>query len=504
MLAMSQGLHLSQRMSLSQVLAPQLQQSLALLQAPTLELKALVEQELQQNCALEEVPTAEVELSERIKNGGASESLTDASDLAEPPSDVKFDPATEKPSNAPVDDFQAEFERLMQVDQEWRDHFAQTNLPIRQSQEAEERRQFMFDSLVAGTSLQENLLAQMRFSDLNDDQKSIAEMIIGNIDDFGYLKASADELSFSTNIPQDQILAVLKIIQGFHPPGVAARDLRECLLLQLERTGREKTLEYRIVRDFMEALGKRKLPEIARSLGISVDLVQSAAERIAHLEPRPGRDFLPDDERYIMAEVFVQKVGDDYVVTNNEEQIPHLRISNHYKDLMSQADASPEVRDYIREKIRAGKFLIKSLQQRQQTILNIGNEIVKRQREFMEKGIAFLKPMTMVEVAEVVGVHETTVSRAVSNKYMDTPQGIFEMKKFFTSGIHTDGGSSVSNSSVKDMVAAMFAAENPNKPLSDQEIVKLLKEKGIVLARRTVAKYRDELNILPSNLRKVY
>ena len=489
-------------MTLSQVLAPQLQQSLALLQAPTLELKALVEQELQQNALLEEVPAAEIEQSEKIKNDGSD--APDPTDLAEPPPDVKFDPATEKPSNAPVDDFQAEFERLTQMDQEWRDHFAQTNLPTRQGAEAEERRQFMFDSLVAGTSLQEHLLEQVRFSDMTDEQKPIAEMIIGNIDDHGFLKATVEELAFTTNKPQEIIGAVLKTIQTFHPPGVAARDMRECLMLQLERAGREKTLEYKIVRDYMEALKKRKMPEMARGLGVSVDQIQAAVERIAHLEPRPGREFLPDDDRYISAEVFVQKVGEDYVVTTNNEQIPHLRISNTYKDIMSRNDAPSEAREYIREKIRAGKFLIKSLQQRQQTILNIGNEIVKRQREFMEKGVACLKPMTMVQVAEVVGVHETTVSRAVSNKYIDTPQGIFEMKYFFTSGIQTDSGNGVSNTSVKDMVEEMFAKENPNKPLSDQEIVKMLKEKGIVIARRTVAKYRAELNILPSNLRKVY
>jgi RNA polymerase sigma-54 factor len=345
----------------------------------------------------------------------------------------------------------------------------------------------------------------MRFSDLTPDQRSIAEMIIGNIDDRGYLKATVDELSFSTNTPAEKIIEVLKVIQSFDPPGVAARDLRECLMLQLERTGRDKTLEYRIIRDFMDALGKRKLPEIARGLAISVDQVQVAVGRIAHLEFHPGREFLPDNDRYISPEVFVQKVGDEYVVTTNNEQIPHLRISNHYKDLMAQADASAEVRDYIRDKIRAGKFLIKSLQQRQQTILNIGNEIVKRQKEFMQKGVAYLRPMTMVQVAEVVGVHETTVSRAVSNKYIETPQGIFEMKYFFTSGIHSDsGGGGVSNTSVKDMVSEMFKNENTGKPLSDQEIVKMLKEKGIVIARRTVAKYRAELNILPSNLRKVY
>jgi RNA polymerase sigma-54 factor len=202
--------------------------------------------------------------------------------------------------------------------------------------------------------------------------------------------------------------------------------------------------------------------------------------------------------------VFVQKTADDFVVTTNNEHIPHLRISNTYKDLMSQRENSAEVRNYIREKIRAGKFLIKSLHQRQQTILNIAREIVRRQREFMEKGVAFLKPLTMVQVAEVVGVHETTVSRAVSGKYIQTPQGLFEMKYFFTAGIQTATGDGLSNTSVKDMIAEIFKKEDTGKPLSDQEVVKMLQDKGIVIARRTVAKYRTELNILPSNLRKVY
>jgi RNA polymerase sigma-54 factor len=202
--------------------------------------------------------------------------------------------------------------------------------------------------------------------------------------------------------------------------------------------------------------------------------------------------------------VFVQRSGDDFTVTTNNEHIPHLRISNIYKDLMSQRENTAEVRNYIREKIRAGKFLIKSLHQRQQTILNIAREIVRRQREFMEKGVAFLKPLTMVQVAEVVGVHETTVSRAVSGKYIQTPQGLFEMKYFFTAGIQTASGDGLSNTSVKDMIADIFKKEDPSKPLSDQEVVKMLQDKGIQIARRTVAKYRTELNILPSNLRKVY
>jgi RNA polymerase sigma-54 factor len=499
---MAQGLQLSQRLTQSLVLAPQLQQSLALLQAPTLELKALVEQELQQNPVLEETPIAETELQERENRDSETPAAT--ADPSEPPADMAFDPATEKSSDAPVDDFQAEFERLAQLDQEWRDHFAQTNVPIRRSAEEEEKRQFMFDSLVAGTSLQEMLLEQVRESDLTTSQWPIAEMIIGNIDDYGYLKATVEELSVSTGLTPEAILEVLKVIQTFDPPGVGARDLRECLLCQMDRAGQQDTLEYRIVRDFMEALGKRRIPEIARGTGCDVDEVQDALERIARLEPRPGRAYLPDNDQYVLPEVFVQKSGGEFSVTTNNEHIPHLRISNTYKDLMSHGNNSAEVRNYIREKIRAGKFLIKSLHQRQQTIMNIAKEIVSRQREFMEKGVAFLKPLTMVQVAEVVGVHETTVSRAVSGKYMDTPQGIFEMKYFFTAGIQTASGDGMSNTSVKDMIADIFKKEDSTKPLSDQEVVRMLKEKGIVIARRTVAKYRTELNILPSNLRKVY
>lgn len=499
---MAQGLQLSQRLTQSLVLAPQLQQSLALLQAPTLELKALVEQELQQNPVLEETQSAETDADDRSSH--EEENSSEPVDLAEPPTDVNFDPATEKNSDAPVDDFQAEFEKLAQLDQEWRDHFTQTNVPTRMSAEDEEKRQFMFDSLVAGTSLQEMLLEQVRESKIPVEDFPIAETIIGNIDDYGYLKATLEELSATTGAPVDRIEVVLRALQTFEPPGVACRDLQECLLLQLERKRKTDTLEYRIIKDFMEALGKRRIPEIAKGTGVEVDEVQDALENIAKLEPRPGRAFLPDNDHYVLPEVFVKRNGADFVVTTNNEHIPHLRISNTYKDLMSQAENSSEVRNYIREKIRAGKFLIKSLHQRQQTILNIGTEIVKRQRDFMDKGVAYLKPLTMVQVAEVVGVHETTVSRAVSGKYMETPQGIFEMKYFFTAGIQTANGDGMSNTSVKDMISDIFNKENTGKPLSDQEVVKMLKDKGIVIARRTVAKYRTELNILPSNLRKVY
>ena len=502
---MGPGLQLTQRLSQSLVLAPQLQQSLALLQAPTLELKALVEAELQQNPVLEEVQERDEDSHEKASADDEGESSTPASDLAEPPEDLKFDAATEKDSPEPVDDFQAEFDKLVQMDQDWRDHFSQSSSPIRSTTEDEEKRQFMFDSLTVETSLAQHLIGQVRDTGLSEEEQGIAELLIGNIDDYGYLNTTVEELATSTNLPVDKVTKVLSVIQTFEPAGVGARDLRECLMLQLERADCNETLEYRIVRDYMDALGKRRIPEIARGTGQTVEEVQEALGRIGRLEPRPGRSFLAAVEQYVAPEVFVQKNGDDYVVTTNDEQIPHLRISNVYKDLMSGGENNAEVKNYIREKIRAGKFLIKSLHQRQQTIANIGREIVKRQREFMEKGVAFLKPMTMAQVAEVVGVHETTVSRAVSGKYIETPQGVFEMKYFFTAGLQSsNGGEGVSNTSVKDMIAEIFKNENPSKPLSDQEVVKLVGEKGITIARRTVAKYRDELGILPSNLRKVY
>ncbi|MFM2083134.1 MAG: hypothetical protein RL380_1825 [Verrucomicrobiota bacterium] len=566
---MPPGLQLSQRLGLSQVLAPQLQHSLALLQAPTLELKAMVEEELQQNPVLEEMPANEVEQQQKVSEGEKAE---DQYDAAEPPADVNYDPATEKPSDKPVDDFQAEFEKLAQMDQEWRDHFAATNIPTRASAEDEERRQFMFDSITSSTSLQDSLLEQMRTSDISEDETKIAETIIGNIDDHGYLKASVEEIAMTLGVSGEEVEEVLIDVQGFEPAGVAARNLQECLRLQLERANLHKSAEYRIVRDHFDALGKRRIPEISRGLGLPLEDVQAALERIARLEPRPGRAFISDNQQYVTPEVFVTRNGDEFVVTTNNDQVPHLRISNTYKDLMARSavdttkleelfkDAAVELngafattlaavkseddvtaiaelrklgdsltlskeqksavqlciaqvqekqafieaRNYIREKIRAGKFLIKSLDQRQQTIGNIGREIVKRQREFMDKGVAFLKPLTMVQVAEVVGVHETTVSRAVNGKYISTPQGLFEMKYFFTAGLQTADGSTVSNTSVKDMIAEIFSKEDSAKPLSDQEVVKMLVEKNIVIARRTVAKYRDELNILPSNLRKVY
>ena len=466
----TQGLHQFQNLSMQQVLAPQLQQSLQILQAPTLELRNIVQQELQTNPVLEE-------------EAGAYE-------LEQPSGDDS--------------EFQEEFERLARLDEEWRDYMAQNVSYASRNQEDEERRQFFFDSLATHETLQQHLLEQLNTAEVTPAQRNAAELIIGSIDDLGFLPISLQDISATSQIPVVDLEPMLELIQTFHPVGVGAHDLRECLLIQLRRLGKEDSLEYRIVDGYLEDLGRKKFPEIARRLGVTVDEVQRAANFISTLDPRPGQIFAPDPNNYVLPDVTVEKVGDDYTVTLNGDQIPHLRISKTYKDLMSQGRNAMEVRDYIRDKIRSGKFLIKSIHQRQQTILNIATEIVKRQREFLDHGTAFLKPMTMVQIAEVVGVHETTVSRAISGKYMATPQGVFEMKYFFTPGYETADGVALSNTSVKEAIADLVRHEEARNPLSDKEIVEILSERGIPIARRTVAKYRAELNILPSNLRKQF
>ncbi|HWY93127.1 MAG TPA: RNA polymerase factor sigma-54 [Chthoniobacterales bacterium] len=464
------GIHQFQNLTMQQVLAPQLQQSLQILQAPTLELRNIVQQELQTNPVLEEeIGTFESE--ERAKDDR---------------------------------EFEEEFERLAKLDEEWRDYMAQSVSYSSRNPEDEERRQFFFDSLASQETLQQHLLEQLNTAEVSKSQREAAELIVGNIDELGFLQSSLEEISQNTTHSVPELQQMLDLVQTFHPVGVGARDLKDCLLIQLRRLGKQDSLEYQIVNGFLEDLGRRRFPEVARRLGISVEQVQRAANFISTLDPKPGQIFSPDPNSYVLPDVSVDKIDDGYSVTLNGDQIPHLRISKTYKDLMTQGSNGADVRDYIREKIRSGKFLIKSIHQRQQTILNIANEIVKRQHEFLELGTAFLKPMTMVQIAEAVGVHETTVSRAISGKYMATPQGVFEMKYFFTPGYQTVDGAALSNTSVKEAIADLVRNEQPRNPLSDKEIVEILSDRGIPIARRTVAKYRAELNILPSNLRRQY
>ena len=472
------GMHQSQNLALQQILAPQLQQSLLILQTPLLELRNLVQQEMETNPVLEELP---------------DDPSLDGPNGAEPSADTNF---------------KEEFEKLASLDEEWRDYMAQSSSYSRDgsrgSQEAKDKRQFFFDSIAVQETLQQHLITQLNQTVLNANDRKAAELIIGNIDDKGFLQSTPEEMALSSGIAKEDFEKMLALIQSFYPPGVGARDLRECLLIQLQRDEKENSLEYKVISEHLDDLGKRRFPEIARRMNISVEEVQKCGNRIAQLNPRPGQAFAAAPQNYVLPDVTVEKVDGDCQIVLNNEQIPHLRISNIYKDIIAQDNNGSEVKDYIRDKIRSGKFLIRSIHQRQQTISNIAHQIVSRQRDFFEHGPSHLKPMTMGEIADAVGVHETTVSRAVSGKYMETPQGIFDMKYFFTPGYQTATGESMSNTSVKEAILDLVKHENGNAPLSDQEIVEILGERGIPIARRTVAKYRTELDILPSHMRRKY
>lgn len=444
-------------LSLQQALSPQMQQSLVVLQAPLAELRQLVEQELRENPTLEEV---------------------------EP------EPAAERTRERET------------LDSEWNEYYAQRASAEPWTREAQEKRQHFFDSQVRQPTLREHLLEQLLTASWPVDEARIAAEIIGNLDDQGYLRADVEDIAWATESTPLEVEDVLARVQDFDPPGVAARDLREMLLVQLRRSGRAESTEARIVDRHLEALGRKRLPEIARALAVPLGEVQRAAEAISGLDPRPGRAFSAVPEQSVIPDVIVERDGEGYSVRLNDGEIPHLRIANSYKDMV--ASHSREVRDYLRDKIKGGKFFIKSIQQRQQTILNIAQEIVNRQQEFLAQGPSALRPMTMSQVADAVGVHETTVSRAASGKYMETPQGLYEIKYFFTHGYTNSEGEAVSNETVRQAISALVREEDPRHPHSDQEIVKVLADRGLAVARRTVAKYREQLGILPSHLRKSF
>jgi len=444
-----------------------MQQSLQFLQAPAMELQSLVQQEIEINPVLEE-----------------------SAEEAKPETDAE--------------DWDKQIEELRQKDEEWREYFSQSNTPMASyNPEAAERRQFLFDSQVEAPHLSDHLLRQLTLATSNPEMIRIGEEIIGNLDDAGFLKIPLVEVSQSAQIDYPIAQKTLDLIQTFDPVGVAARDLRECLLIQIDRLGKSEELESEMVSGYLSELGRKKYQDIARALKVPLERIQAGAQFIATLQPRPGSAFSSDDKQNIVqAELAVQKSGDDWIVVMNDDPVPRLRISDTYKDLLVANGQDAGLREYLKDKIRAGKFLIKCLHQRQQTIFNIATEIVKRQRAFFDQGVAHLKPLTMNQVAEVVGVHETTVSRAIANKYVKTPYGLFDLKYFFTPGYQTASGEVMSNTSVKDAIQDLISRESSNKPLSDQEIVKILGERGIPLARRTVAKYRSELGLLPSNLRR--
>ena len=476
-----------QRQTQKLILSPQMQQAIKLLQLPLQQLQQVIRQEMMQNPVLEE------ELLEEE----AQEETQEAAQERE----------REEGDEAPREDhdelnFEEEFNRLAKIDDEWKEYFKQSGSYRKYSEEDEEKRRFLEASVVKPETLQENLLNQIGLALLEEDQKKICETIIGNIDDNGYLQIGVEEIARQLEIPPDRVEAMLALIQTLSPVGVGARNLRECLLIQLTRLGKKESLAYRIVDEHLDEIGVKKYRQVARAIKVSPLQVQKAAELLATLEPKPGRLFSSEPEQYITPDAFVEKDGAEFKVILNDDRVPHLRISNLYRQMIGNPEVEKATKSYIREKIKGGQWLLRNIQQRQQTIYNIATEIVKKQHDFFEDGVPSLKPLTMQEVADSLGIHESTVSRAIAGKYLQTPHGLYDMKYFFSTGIESAGGGSVSVTNIKIMLRHLCAQEDPKNPLSDQQVIERLKEKGITLARRTITKYRKELHIPSSNMRR--
>ena len=323
------------------------------------------------------------------------------------------------------------------------------------------------------------------------------------MDPDGYLCISNDEIVEESHCSDEELENVLEIIHNVDPAGLAARDLKECLILQLDRVGLTETLAGKIVKDYLPQLENRQYEKIMKAEGATKEELQAAIGTIQRLDPKPGRAYSEDDTRYIVPDIYVLKDGSDYVVTLNEDGLPKLRVSPYYLQLMNEnaANESSDNKAYLNDRLKAASWLIKSIHQRQNTIFRVAESIVKFQKEFLDKGIAYLKPLVLKDIANDIGMHESTISRVTTNKYIHTPQGVFELKYFFTTALKGDEGS-VSSSSVKEKIRTIIAAESPENPISDQQLVEMLAKENITIARRTVAKYRESLGILSSSKRK--
>ena len=479
---LNQSFH--QRQTQQLVLAPQMRQSLKILQVAALDLRATIQEELQSNPTLEEMPMDDMSLEKAAENN-----------------DDKGTPSDDSREEL---DFSKDFQVLEKIGQDWHDHMSDTGGVRQSSTEDEERRQHFFDSLTTETSLQQHLMQQAEMANHPVGILEALRFLVGSLDDRGYLTATLSDLALLASLPLKTMQEASLLLKTFDPAGIGAENLSDCLLIQLAQKGRDKSVAARIIRDHLPLLVRRRIPDLARKTGLAKEIIQEAIEEIGTLDPAPGRRFADDANRVVVPDVTVEKDGEEWKIILNHDYIPRLRLSNTYKDLIAKGRLSKQESDYLREKLRSGKFIINAIEQRQRTIERITREIIKHQHEFFEEGVSKLKPLTMTQIADIIGVHETTVSRALANKYMQTPHGVFEMKYFFTSGYQSEAGVSVANTSVKEMIADIIAGEDPGKPLSDQEIVGLLQAKGLSIARRTVAKYREELGLLPSNLRRRY
>ncbi|MBW2107980.1 MAG: RNA polymerase factor sigma-54 [Deltaproteobacteria bacterium] len=482
------ALELRQHLRLTQqlVMTPQLQQAIKLLQLSRLELLDVINQEMVENPLLEETP------DEQAPEQTPEE--TPEKDSG-PASQAQVEPDSVKPVTV---------EERVREDIDWSNYLDEYNATGPVYYEPEERETPEYENFLARKqSLVDHLMWQLLLSHPDEMEERIGSAIICNLNRDGYLQATIGEWATLTGADTSEVEKVLEKLQAFDPIGVCARDLKECLLIQARYLGLEDSLVVRIIEGHFKHLENKNYKAISHALGVSFDEVLGAVEIIIRMEPKPGRQYSDEDPHYISPDIFVYKIGDEFVIVLNEDGMPKLRVSTFYRDALSKGDAVPsQTRDYIQNKLRSAVWLIRSIHQRQRTIYRVVESIVRHQREFLEKGIGYLKPMVLRDVAEDIGMHESTVSRVTTNKYVHTPQGTFELKFFFNSSINRLDGEAIASASVKEKILQIVQSEDPARPYSDRKMVEILKKSNINVARRTVAKYREMLRVLPSNKRK--
>lgn len=479
----SMAISMKQSLALKQTLkmTPQLQQAIKLLQLSRMELETEIRKEMNENPILEE---------------GTDEQTKENGDGAE----TEYKSAEQSQDEAPP---QADASKTEEF--EW-DSFFENQNRTRERMVSRNEEITSYENIIASTqTLQDHLRWQASLYGFNEEELAMCMLLIDYINDDGYLEKGIAEIAGEEELDAKDLEEVLGFVQEFDPFGVGARDLQECLLIQARHLQEDTNDFVQLVKNHIRDLERKNYQNIAKEMNISLDEVIDMCKIINSMDPKPGRHFAVNDTHYVTPDVYIYKVGDEYVVSLNEDGLPKLRISNFYKNMsktQANANANDPAHAYIQDKLRSALWLIRSIHQRQRTIYKVTESIVRHQTEFFEKGGEHIKPMILRDIANDIGMHESTVSRVTTNKYVHTPQGIYELKYFFNSGISTDDGDSLASESVKMKIKDMVSQEDPKKPLSDQKIVDLLKKDGIIIARRTVAKYRDVLRILPSGRRK--
>ncbi|MDR3203840.1 MAG: RNA polymerase factor sigma-54 [Deltaproteobacteria bacterium] len=489
---MAMELNLSQKQTQVMIMTPQLQQAIKLLQLNQMELTEEIYQEMMENPLLE--LTAPADSAEGAAENSVSDPLYDQ-------------PAPGTPEPDQFAEVTGETEEKIREEFDWENYLGEyssspsTNLNVGSHETPEETPSFE-TYMASKTTLIEHLSWQWRFVAINEEDFRIGEAIIGNVDDDGYLAATIDEIAQSVSCPPEKVLESLARVQELDPAGIAARDLPECLTLQLNRLGLDKSLAAKICHDHLKFLEKKDLAALCKATSCEPDEVAAAIETLKHLDPRPGKAYAQSDPIYVTPDVYISKVGDEYVISLNEDGLPKLKLNKTYRQMLNDKTSPDEIKKYLSEKLKGAAFLIRSIHQRQRTIYRVTESIFKFQKDFLDKGVEYLKPLVLRDVAEDLGFHESTISRVTTNKYVDTPRGVFELKYFFDSPISRFQGESIASESVKNRIKQIIGSEDPKRPLSDQKIVEILHGSNIDIARRTVAKYREILGLGSSSERR--